>query len=272
MGAKPFPTDHDLHCHSTLSRGTGDPRCTPGAMFRLAHKMGFKTISLADQMWDPAAPGAQGVYLEQPPAKVLMARHFASIEGIRALVGCETDYAGGSTVGVTKKSAALFDFIVIPPNHMHLNGFVRPDGIDTPEKMAQLFVRRLDELSRLDLPMEKVGVAHLTGSVLYPEGRVSDVIRCIAREDVRPIFLRYAERGAAIELNADAFGELREHPDEILRLYRMAKECGCRFYCASDSHRIDGLGLIRRVLPEVAEMIGLSADDLYKIPQGGFDR
>ena len=264
-----FPIDHDYHFHSTLSRGCGDPACTPQAIFELAAREGYSALCLADQLWDPDVPGCKPPYDGQTPAKLLAARSFAaaaSDKGLRCLVGCETEYAGGTALGLTAEHFSLFDFVVIPPNHMHLKGFVRPEGVDSPAAMAELFTRRLEELSALPIPMEKVGVAHLTGSVLYGEGQVSDVLRLMDEGRLYAALRRFAERGAGIELNADAFREMDAEPELTLWPYRVAKRAGCRFYCASDAHKLVDFYRVRQVLPAIVDALGLTRDDLYTIP------
>lgn len=74
-------------------------------------------------------------------------------------------------------------------------------------------------------------------------------------------------RGAGIELNADSFGGMRRDPQNTLKLYRMAKRSGCRFYCASDAHARDSHGNIAKKLPEVVAALELNADDMYRVPK-----
>ena len=50
-------------------------------------------------------------------------------------------------------------------SYTHLDVYkrqVRPAGVDTPEKMAKLKEDRLERLLELDLPFQKIGIAHLT--------------------------------------------------------------------------------------------------------------
>ena len=132
---------------------------------------------------------------------------------------------------------------------------------------AALFTDRLDEISRLAVPMEKTGIAHLTCRLLYREGTVAEVVRRMDEKRLKAIFRRFADRGAGIELNAVAFRELDDSPAEILLLYSIAKDCGCRFYCASDAHRLSSYRRVEEVLPRVVAALGLTAEDRYVIPK-----
>ena len=264
--SKPFPVNHDLHCHSFISACCTDETCTAEAVYKQAKELEYDTLCLTDHLWDSAVPGASDWYAPQNIEHVLPGKQYANVPGLRCLHGCETDYTGNGHLGLAKEHFDLFDFVVIPPNHMHMKGFVRPQDVTTPAQMALLFTARLDEISRLDIPMEKVGIAHITCPLLFREGKVCDVVRLMDEDKLHEIFARFAARGAGIELNKGAFGEMKEDPDTVLRLYRIAKEEGCKFYCSSDSHTLAGYRNMAELLTPVVEALGLTEDDRYIIP------
>ncbi|MBQ4551684.1 MAG: hypothetical protein IJA59_01900, partial [Clostridia bacterium] len=80
------------------------------------------------------------------------------------------------------------------------------------------------------------------------------------------IFARFAARGAGIELNRGSFKELDEDPENALRLYRIAKAEGCKFYCSSDSHTLEGYKSMGAIIRRVADLLELTEDDRYIIP------
>ena len=261
-----FSLKHDLHCHSTLSSCCKDEACTTEAVFKQAKALGYDTFCLTDHLWDNAVPGASAWYAPQDIAHVLSHKQYGSVPGMRCLYGCETEYVGGGRLGLAREHFDLFDFVVIPPNHMHMKGFVRPENVTEPEQMAALFTQRLDEISQLDIPMEKVGIAHLTCPLLFREGKVCDVVRLMNEEKLHEIFARFAARGAGIELNQGSFKEMAEDPDNTLRLYRIAKEEGCKFYCSSDSHSLAGYLTMESRLAPVAEALCLTENNRYIVP------
>lgn len=266
MSARPFSIRHDLHCHSNLSICSTDPNCTPKAIYKLAQEKGYEAICLTDHLWDEQIPCGDDFYRAQGIAHVLQGRPKTVLPGVRCLFGCETDYDCEGRLGLSREHYDLFDFIVIPPNHMHFKGMICPRDVTTPAQMAAYFTRRLEEISQLDVPMERVGIAHLTCSLLYLEGDIFDVISRMDEARLRTVFERFARRGAGIELNAYSFWRMDENPDVSLRLYRIAKEAGCKFYCASDAHSIEGYAGIEENLPRVIEALGLTEDDRYIIP------
>ena len=264
--SNPFSVLHDIHCHSFLSACCKDETCTAENVFQQARETGYDTLCLTDHLWDSAVPGASNWYAPQDIPHVLSAKPVPQYDGMRCLLGCETEYTGNGHLGLAKEHFDLFDFVVIPPNHMHMIGFVRPEDVTTPAQMAQLFTQRLNEISQLDIPMEKVGIAHITCSLLFREGKVCDVVKLMGEEKLHPVFARFAARGAGIELNKSAFKELDEDPENTLRLYRIAKEEGCKFYCSSDSHTLAGYQLMGPILRRVADLLELTEDDRYIIP------
>ena len=120
------------------------------------------------------------------------------------------------------------------------------------------------DLTRLPLPWHKVCLAHLNCPLLFSEGDHCKVIRAMRETQVRALFSFFALKGVGIELNASCFpaGWKRKAQNQ-LRLFRIAKECGCKFYCASDAHHPEALPLVKKRLGAVAEALGLTADDLW---------
>ena len=168
-------------------------------------------------------------------------------------------------LGLAREHFDLFDFVVIPPNHFHMENFVRPAAVATPGQVADLFMERLEEIGQLDIPHEKVGIAHITCGLIFREDP-PHVFRLLDEKRMRKIFDVFAKKGDGIELNASSFRGWEELP-EILRPYQWAKEAGCKFYCSSDSHSLEGYASVRKNLPPIAEALGLTEDDRYIVPE-----
>lgn len=266
-----FPIDHDLHCHSRLSSCSSDPAQTPDAILAHARAHGYSCVCVTDHFWDsPAVPGASGWYRPQDLAHVRSALPLPDGGGVRFAFGCETEWCGGAALGIAPEHHDAFDFIVVPPNHFHMKGFVRPADVDTEEKAALLLVERLEGLLAHPLPWPKVGIAHLNCGLAFSEGDLFAVLRAVPEDRFRAAMRAFAERGAGIELNCGCFAANRRRAgyreDDELRLFRLAKDEGCRFYLASDAHHPDQLGVVPDVGPSVVSALGLDARHLYRIP------
>lgn len=266
MSEMPLSHLHDLHCHSYLSTCCHDQKCTADAIYAKAQAWGYDTLCLTDHLWDGDVPGASAWYEPQNIEHVLSSRPFIPAQGkTRCLLGCETEYCGGGKLGLAREHFDLFDFVVIPPNHFHKKGFVRPESIVNEPEIAELLVSRLEEISQLDIPMEKVGIAHITG-LIYREGKDTDVFRALDQNRLRKAFDTFAKRGAGIELNASAFANMQEDPEAWLMPYRLAKEAGCKFYCSSDAHTLENYALVQQNLPQIISALKLTENDRYLIP------
>lgn len=263
--SKPFSLLHDIHCHSYLSSCCHDKKCLAPAIFQQAKEWGYDTLCLADHLWDSDVPGPSEWYAPQDIAHVLSSNCRDMIPGMRCLLGCETEYCGEGKLGLAREHFDLFDFVVIPPNHFHMKNFVRPEHIASPRQIADLFMDRLEEIGQLDIPHEKVGIAHITCGLIYKEDP-PQVFKLLDEKRMRSIFDVFAKKGDGIELNASSFTGWEEKP-EILRPYQWAKEAGCKFYCASDSHSLAGYATVGERLPAIVEALGLTEEDRYIVPE-----
>ncbi len=164
-------------------------------------------------------------------------------------------------------SFVTHDYHIHTTTHMHMRGFVRPEGVATEAQMVELYVDRLEELARLDLPWNKVGIAHLTCNLLFKEGDVGAVLRRLDEHRLLRVFDKLGRAGAGIELNASSLAGWQAAPDTWLRPYRLAKRAGCRFYSASDAHALENLGQVSAVIPGVVAALELTDRHRYRIPR-----
>ncbi|HOJ10116.1 MAG TPA: PHP domain-containing protein [Clostridiales bacterium] len=257
---------HDLHQHSITSFCCSDKEMIPQRLLSNAVENGYDTICITDHVWDALVPGASKWYSEQPIEHVCQSLPLPSAEGIRFCFGCETEYCGGEKLGLARSSFSLFDFVVIPINHFHMLDFVRPSSINTAILVADLLLTRLEELQQLDLPWEKIGIAHLTSRLAFREGNVADVYDYMPEDRLLQIFGFFAQYGTGIELNACSFRPgWEERFNSLMRPYSLAKQAGCKFYFASDAHKVSELSMMNLLHPAI-NALDLRAEDLYRIP------
>lgn len=258
--------NHDIHVHTRLSSCCHDECMTAQAILDHAVSHNYDTICITDHCWDAAAPGASGWYAPQTIKHVFSAGPLPKADGVRVCMGVETEYCGGTKLGLSRAAFDRFDFVVIPPNHFHMENFVRPAEITTPEAIAELFLTRLEQLQQLDLPWRKIGIAHFSCGLLNRSGTVTEVFRHMPEERLDKIFRVFAERGTGIELSACSFpNEAPEDFAEIMRPYHIAREAGCKFYFSSDAHAVENLEIDAPLAPVIADL-RLTEDMLYRIP------
>ena len=263
-----FPIDHDLHCHTFVSGCSLDPAQNPAAMLAFAKAHHYTAMCTTDHLWDPDAPGVFTCYKRQTMELQKSILPLPHEDGIRFEFGCETEWRGGTMLGLAPEHYGEFAFIVIPPNHFHFRPHVRPNDCDTPQKVAELLMTRLEELQALPLPWEKVGIAHMNCSLIFREGHPEDVFDSIDEDRYRAAMRFFAEKGAGIELNCSSFGTpgFKARPESHFRLFRMAMEEGCRLYLASDAHHPAELMDVPNRAPAIIEALGLDSRHLYRLP------
>ena len=243
-----FVADHDLHIHSYLSLCSSSGHQTPQKILDYAVVNGLSTIVLTDHYWDERVPGAKftGPFLSdfaiwysmQNTARTDLALPLPQAPGVRFLYGCETEMDQNCRIGITREELERRAFIIIPTTHLHMPGFTRESGTLSPAVHAELWEKRFAALLDMDLPFHKIGVAHLTCTLFSPEKSVQSTAECLSLildATVRDLFGKAAKCGLGVELNfsVEECGALLE---EFLRPYRIAAECGCKFYLGSDAH------------------------------------
>jgi len=264
--------DHDLHVHTFLSACSCDETATPANILARAAETGLRTIGFADHMWDRRVPGASDWYRPQDYEHLRRVRELipADTRGVRALVGCETEYCGGGKVGISREVAEQLDFVLIPMSHIHMAGFVRPAGVDSPRDVARLLVERFHEAVGLGLA---TGIAHPFLPLGYKQA-TDEILSLIGDGEFLDCFGRAAEVGVSQEVTTSFFPSLGDgelpgfHDETFLRVLALARQAGCVFHFASDTHTLDGVGSCLKLEP-FARAIGITADDILPLARLG---
>lgn len=271
-----FLIDHDFHIHSGLSLCSKDPAQTPQTILQAARAQHFTKICLTDHFWDDAVPSlfAPDWYRMQNYGYVSAALPLPQDPDIRFFFGCETELAQDLTLAISRERMDSFDFIIIPTTHLHLTGVTIPPSVGLARR-TELWVERLDAILHMDLPFEKIGIAHLTCSLIadIPSERDAndrwtphiELIRNLPENDLRRLFSLAAEKRVGIELNLPPLDRYTEEQLEIiLHPYRIAREEGCLFYFGSDAHHPDGL-MKAAHFAAIAERLELDESDRFTI-------
>ncbi|PYO35532.1 MAG: histidinol-phosphatase [Gemmatimonadetes bacterium] len=224
-----------VHCHSNYSDGT----VTIAEWAHAAKEAGYEWIGLTDH--SQSAPFAMGL---RPDAigrqHAEIDRVNAEVPGIRVLKGVESDILADGRLDYDQGTLDRFDFAI---GSIHSRF-----GLDEAEMTKRV-------LTAMDDPHLAI-LGHPTGRLL------------LSREsyplDFEAVFRRAAERGIAIEVNADP-----HRLDLDWRLVRRARALGVRFSIGPDAHSVAGmanmeigLGITRKGWLEATDVWNtLSADE-----------
>lgn len=236
-----FTIDHDLHIHSFLSACSRNPDQNPNTMVEYARRNGLKKVCVTDHFWDEAqGSGAPCYCAESVFEKKAMLGQLPRQEDVQFLFGVETELDRNMKLGLSRDHFDAVDFAVIPTTHLNMVGLSvdRTEG-DSTDKRAQLWCKRLEAVLSMDIPFHKVGIAHLTCVTFAYWSRETELecYRKIPEAEIFRLMQQAARVGVGIELNSCSMLYKPEEAEEILRIYRIAKECGCKFYCGSDAHQ-----------------------------------
>ena len=264
--SKKFIFDHDLHIHSYLSSCSKDPEQTSERILQYAKDNGLRTVCLTNHYWDSAVEGASGWYAPQNFEHISQALPLPQDEGIRFLFGCETEMRKDLTLGIPRERFDDFDFVIIPTTHLHMRGFtITEEDYASSEAKARLWVERLDTLLNMDLPFHKIGIAHLATRLMKPNDREGylALLDMIKTEDMERMFRKAAVLGVGIELNFDDMSFADEDADKVLRMFRVAKSCGCKFYLGTDAHHPAALERARVIFERAIDLLEFEESDKF---------
>ena len=259
--------DHDLHIHSVLSSCSRDAGQSNERILEYALKNGLSTICLTDHFWDSSVDGASEWYSNQNYDHISKAKPLPQADGVKFLFGCETELNKLLTLGVSAENFDKFDFIVIPTTHFHMKDYtLYPEELATPSARAAAWVKRLDAVLGMELPFHKIGFAHLTCGLIAPTAEeYLEALSLIPENDMVRLFTRIAGAGAGVEINSADMKFEYGGAETVLRPYRIAKECGCKFYLGSDAHHPPELDAAGEAFERAIDMLGLLEDDKFII-------
>lgn len=260
-----YRIDHDLHIHSFLSKCAKNPDQTPQRILDGAQRAGLTTLCLTNHFWDEAVPGASAWYSEQNYPHICKDLPLPTAEGISFLFGCETDLNRDLTLGLSPEKHKKFDFIIVPTTHFHMSSNLETEQKDTVEKRVNAYVARLDALLAMPLPFHKVGLAHPACSLIHKESREGylDTLSALPEDALQSLFAKAARLGVGIELNSSDMNYAPEEESVVLRLFRIAKKEGCRFYLGSDIHSPTDYAKEIRIWERALDALSLTEADKF---------
>ena len=264
-----FIADHDYHIHSNISFCAADDKeLTKERILKYAIDNNFTEICITDHLWDSDVPGASAWYQGQNYEHIAAVLPLPKIDGVSFSFGCETELDKFMTVGLAKEKMENFDFIIIPTTHLHMNGFTVDESKTSVEDRAGVWIDRLDKLLDMELPWHKIGIAHLTCSLIaYNRGDFDEHIRIldtVSDDTYVRLFEKLRDKGAGFELNFVIERYNDEQLARALRPYRIAKEVGCKFYLGSDSHSVKELEAAKKRFEKIVDALDLKETDRFR--------
>ncbi len=257
-----YIVDHDFHIHSTVSLCCHDNNQTPETILGYAEENGYRKICLTNHFWDEKVKSEAEWCDEHNFEAVSSVLPLPVSENVEFLFGCETDMDFNNVLGISEERLDIFDFIIVATTHLHLSGNTVKNQISTPEEAAFHWLDKFENLLSKDLPFNKIGIAHLTtGHIL--KGRTDEVLSLLSDSSLYSVFRECSRKGAGVELNVKTINMTDRQKDIFLRPYYIAKECGCKFYLGSDSHKTKALACAKENFEDVIAQLNLEETDKF---------
>ena len=257
---------HDIHMHTYLSRCSNDPEFLPTAIIERSKANGIKLLGFSDHMWDKTMPGGDNaVYRNQDLEHVKRIHEMMpeTIEGIKILFGCETEYYGKGRIGISKEITSMFDYVLVPTNHT-LTAYAEEEGLSSPSEIARDLVKRFKEVLSFDVA---TGICH----PMLPMGffKIGDkIFNSISDDELNECFCMAKEKEVSIEINSCTFPGIYDRGTEgftdqsYMRFFSLAKEAGCKFHFASDAHSLSDIDRLMMLEPYL-DMLGITEEDVH---------
>ena len=134
---------HDVHTHNYLSSCCSDNQATVEAFVAAAKARNLRLLGFSNHIWDESVPfpTPNSFYKKQSMAYSMQIKNQVEpvMDGVKILVGAETEYCGMYDVlGMGKEAALQLDFLLIPHSHVHMRNFVMPATPDVTRARANL--------------------------------------------------------------------------------------------------------------------------------------
>ena len=230
----------DLHVHTNLSPCAARD-ATVESYFEAWRLNGTTTVGIADHLWDESMPNPCPGRTPATGMKETLALKerlkTVDTQGIRVLVGCETEYDYARRgIALSPEAAAQLDFVLVPHDHTHLT--MPKELRDDDRKHAKFILDAWYDILNSNIVQYITSMAHpfLAASETEVSFKLSDA-------ELREAMIAARQAGVGIEINAAAlFANTKNRRiAEVLaldnmRVLRIAKECGCKFTFGSDAH------------------------------------
>ena len=266
-----YKVDHDYHIHTRISPCAGNPpEQSPERILQYAREEEYHTVCVTDHYWDEDIPTGNVMYQELGYAKISSELPLRKADGIRLLFGCEGDMAVNNVIGIPERRYDDFEFIIIPTTHLHMGPFVlsrEESDHPTVAGRAAAWIQRFDAVLSKQLPFHKVGLVHLATPLINMVSREAylQTLEYIPDAEMERLFAKAAQLGVGIELNRDDMMFSDAEEDIVLRMFRIAKNQGCKFYFGSDAHTVKWLLHSRPVFERAVDKLALEESDKFII-------
>lgn len=270
-------TTHDFHIHTSLSFCAKES-ATLKNYIDISKRIGLKKIGIANHFWDSAIPRIDTYYKTKYDVGFYDHQDFHHIlqvkpeieryqnEGIEIYFGAEAEYDPiRKDVGITQEVAEQLDFLLVPNSHTHAT---MPIAYYEPyDRHVQFMIDAYNDIIDSNVSRYITAIAHPFSAVACPYPKAI-LYEMISDDCFKRLFDKTAGKGIAVEINTGVFRGLKDKEIEEnprVRMFRIAKECGCKFIFGSDAHSDTAHDDYIAILEKLTRLLELSERDIADI-------
>lgn len=260
--------NHDMHIHTGLSL-CADKTVKVCDYVSLAKENGLRKIAITNHFWDEKiqllptfTDDFYRVQNFEHISKAMAEIEECKNQGVEIIFGCEADYDyTHRSVGILPETAEKLEYIIVSNSHTHMT---MPKSFYMPyEKHIEFMKDAFNDIISCDVSRYIKAVAHPFEAVCCPYD-MEMLIDMISDDEFKFMFNALANKGIAFEINTcQQKGKTDEEISNSaqIRMFRLAKECGCKFVFGSDSHKKNDHDFIK-IAEFISELIELKENDI----------
>lgn len=237
---------HDFHIHTDLSLCASESAKLDNYI-EISKKLSLEKIGIANHFWDSnIAPGDD--FFRDEFYKVQNFEHIlklkpeidkANSDDLKIYFGGEAEYAPmHRDISVSEAVAEQLDFLLVSNSHTHMT--MPKEFYEPYQRHTDFMLQAYEDIINSKVSRYITAVAHPFCAVCCPYDR-EILINMIPDDTFKHLFDKTANKGIAFELNIAYMRDFNKSYQDIeqgahIRMYRLAKECGCKFIFGSDAH------------------------------------
>ena len=263
---------HDFHIHTNLSLCAAK-EATLEMFAKKAKELGLKKMAITNHLWDHAIPH----WVREENPEFYTVQDVPYIRQIRDdvkalnngvtefLFGCEAEYCFEERKpAISMEAAEQMDVLLVPNSHTHLT--MPKDYYYPPQSHADYMVDAFMDIVNSDVSKYITAVPHPFMAVCCPYSN-RELLGLITDDQFKACFTAAAEKGIALELNPNYIKEktlAEAYEDPIFRMFKIGKDCGCKFTVGSDAHSEAGLEHFRNIYI-FTTLLELNDEDIHPL-------
>ena len=242
---------------------------------RKAKELSLEKIAITNHMWDSSIlkwnhsiESQKEFYTVQDADYILSVKDEIknnSSNDLKILFGCEAEYCFEKRrPAISVEVAEQMDVLLVPNSHTHLA--MPSDFYEPHRKHIEFMIDAFMDTVNSDVAKYITAIPHPFMAVACPYDN-RDLLNEITEDDFKRCFDAAAQKGIALELNPNFLRNktLSEiYTDPILRMYRLGKECGCKFTVGTDAHSEKGYDNFEKIYI-MTSLLELKSEDFHPL-------